>query len=252
MLARWSPSRPSPRGSRFWPAIVISVGEQEAKGAGGGDGLPRLPPGRHGLDRDFVTRNQHDRLTAGMITVVAERGYGPATIGQICGAAGVSRRTFYSYFSDKEDCYLDALARFLDHLSATLREAAASAEDWPAALRARVAAMLSVFSTNPDLVHLGWIAPQRAGQALLPVYHRNVEQILDLLSEGRPAETTRSPSPLVQRAVAGGLMASIALRVEAEESPQLGELLPDLVEFFLAQYLGREEAVSAVADLIPG
>lgn len=229
---------------------MIRVGEREPKEASGDERLPRLPPGRHGLDRDFVTRNQRDRLTAGIIAVVAERGYGQATIAEICNAAGVSRRTFYSYFSDKEDCYLDALARFLDHLSGALAEAAANADDWPSALRARVAALLSVFSANPDLVRFGWIAPLRAGHALLPVYHRNVEQILDLLDEGRPSEVARSPSPLVQRAVTGGLMATIALRVETEEPPRLEELLPDLVEFFLAQYLGREEALGAVADLI--
>lgn len=228
------------------------MGEPEAKGASVGDGLPRLPPGRHGLDRDFVTRNQRDRLTAGIIAVVAERGYVPATIAEICSAAGVSRRTFYAYFADKEDCYLDALARFLDHLSGALREAAADTGDWPAAVRARVAAMLSVFSANPDLVPFGWVAPLRAGQALLPVYHRNVAQVLDLLAEGGPAETTRAPSPLVQRAVVGGLMASIALRVETEDSPRFDDMLPDLVGFFLAQYLGQGEAAGAVADLVRG
>lgn len=227
-----------------------SVGERESKGASVEEGLPRLPPGRHGLDRDFVTRNQRDRLTAGIIAVVGQRGYGSATIAQICAAAGVSRRTFYSYFADKEDCYLDALVRLLDHLSGALREAEADAASWPAAVRARLAALLSIFSANPDLVRFGWIAPLRAGQALLPVYHRNVEHLLDLLDKGRPPGTTREPSPVIQQAVTGGMIAAIAIRIESEEARRLNELLPDLVEFFLAQFLGREDAVGAVADLI--
>ncbi len=61
-------------------------------------GLHRLPPGRHGLPRDFVAQNQRDRLAAGTIAAVAERGYNETTIGDIAAAAGVSRRTFYVYF----------------------------------------------------------------------------------------------------------------------------------------------------------
>jgi AcrR family transcriptional regulator len=226
------------------------VREPDPKGASAGEGLPRLPPGRHGLDRDFVTKNQRDRLTAGIIAVVGRRGYGVATIAQICEEAGVSRRTFYSYFGGKEDCYLDALARILDYLSSEMSSAEEKTPDWATAVRARLAAMLNAFSANPDLVRFGWIAPLRAGQALLPVYHRNVEYILDLLRAGRPAETSRTPSPVVQQAVVGGMMASVALRVESEEQPRLTELLPDLTEFFLAQYLGQAEAVGAVTDLI--
>ena len=49
-----------------------------AKDREGGDaaagGLGRLPPGRHGLSREFVTENQRNRLTAGMIAAVAEHG----------------------------------------------------------------------------------------------------------------------------------------------------------------------------------
>ena len=226
------------------------MGESDPKGASSEGGLPRLPPGRHGLDRDFVTKNQRDRLTVGIIAVVGQHGYGAATIAQICGEAGVSRRTFYSYFGSKEDCYLDALDRVLDHLSGALREAEEGATDWTSAVRARVAAMLDVFAANPDLVRFGWIAPLRAGHALLPTYHRNVKYILELLSEGRPTESIRDPSSVIQQAVVGGMMGSIALRVETQEPPRLTELLPDLVEFFLALYLGQEEAVGAVSDLI--
>lgn len=224
--------------------------ESDSNEANLGERLPRLPPGRHGLNRDFVTQNQRDRLTAGIIAVVGQRGYGMATITQICAEAGVSRRTFYSYFGSKEDCYLDSLDRVMEYLAGELGEAGTDAVDWPAAVRARVTAILSVFSANPDLIRFGFIAPLRAGQALVPIYHRNVDRVLELLDDGRPAETSRDPSRLIQQAVVGGMMATIALRVDTEKSSELTELLPDLVELFLAQYLGREEAVGAVIDLV--
>src|SRR3954451_6443763 len=78
--------------------------------------LARLPPGRHGLPRDFVVQNQRDRLAAGIIAAVSEFGYHETTITQIAPAAGVSRRTFYSYFESKEECYFDAFGQIADHL----------------------------------------------------------------------------------------------------------------------------------------
>jgi hypothetical protein len=63
-------------------------------------GLPRLPPGRHGLPREFVVENQRQRIAAGMIEVVVERGYLATTVTQVVAAAGVSRRTFYNYYAE--------------------------------------------------------------------------------------------------------------------------------------------------------
>ncbi len=105
--------------------------------------LARLPPGRHGLPRDFVVQNQRDRLTAGMIAVVAERGYHAATITGIAAAAGVSRRTFYAYFDSKEACYLATYDTIVEHLSEISAEAAAGITPVPSvrpsALRRRPA-----------------------------------------------------------------------------------------------------------------
>ena len=89
--------------------------------------LAKLPPGRHGLPREFVTQNQRDRLAAGTIAVVAERGFNAATITQICAAAGVSRRTFYAYFSSKEECFFAAYDTIAEHLRVATDAATAAA-----------------------------------------------------------------------------------------------------------------------------
>ena len=65
-----------------------------------------LPPGRHGLPRDFVSRNQRHRLLTAVAWSVAERGYNATTVANITKAASVSRRTFYEHFADKEACFL--------------------------------------------------------------------------------------------------------------------------------------------------
>lgn len=79
----------------------VEVEPLEAEGADSPT-LSKLPPGRHGLPRDFVLENQRARLLAGTARAVYDHGYAAATIEQITAAAAVSRRTFYEHFDGKD------------------------------------------------------------------------------------------------------------------------------------------------------
>jgi AcrR family transcriptional regulator len=68
----------------------------------------RLPSGRHGLTREAVVASQRGRLIDAMAQVVAEKGYAATTVADVVERAGVSRRTFYEQFADKEACFLAA------------------------------------------------------------------------------------------------------------------------------------------------
>jgi AcrR family transcriptional regulator len=208
-------------------------------------GLPRLPPGRHGLAREFVVKNQRDRLTAGIIAVVAEHGYHDATVAQICAAAGVSRRTFYSYFSSKEECYLQAFDLIGEHLTEALAEAGSDGDGWPGRVRARLEAMLAIFAANPDLVRFTLIAPLRAGGDIAAHQGVALERILAALTAGiSDGKEAARPSPAIEQAVMGGMAGVVKRKVEAGEGERLPELLPDLVELFLIPYIGRDAAVA--------
>jgi AcrR family transcriptional regulator len=213
--------------------------------AGDASGLHRLPPGRHGLERDFVVRNQRDRLTAGIIAVVGERGYREATISQICAAAGVSRRTFYGYFDSKEQCFGEAFDRIAEHLESALA-AADQESEWPTRVRARLEVLLGIFAANPDILRFSWIAPLRAGDAIADYHRLALESLLQMLLAEKPARGLRQPSQVVEHAVAGGMMALMAARVERGDGSSLPDLLPDLLELFLTPYLGRAAAVQAL------
>src|SRR5262245_1692817 len=70
--------------------------------------LERLPRGRHGLTREEVANQQRTRILAATVDAVAERGYVETRVVDIIKTAGVSRKTFYELFEDKEDCFLAA------------------------------------------------------------------------------------------------------------------------------------------------
>jgi AcrR family transcriptional regulator len=214
----------------------------------GGDppGLPRLPPGRHGLRREFVEQNQRQRITAGIIAAVAEKGYHETTITDIAAAAGLSRRTFYGYFSSKEECFFSAY----DEVGTYLREAAAAAVDpggeWAEQARARLASMLAIFAANPDLARFCLLAPPRAGGSLATHYRLALSHALADFTAGMPPPPASRPiSAAAEQALVGGVAALIVRRVEAGEGETLPELLPELVELTLTPYLGREQALRA-------
>jgi AcrR family transcriptional regulator len=68
----------------------------------------RLAPGPQGLKRSEVEQAQRERLIAAMTHVSATFGYEEATVERVLAEAGVSRRTFYELFDDREDCFLAA------------------------------------------------------------------------------------------------------------------------------------------------
>ncbi len=206
-------------------------------------GLSRLPPGRHGLPREFVKQNQRDRLTAGTIAAIAEHGYEDATISQIVAAAGLSRRTFYGYFKTKEACYLAACEEVVGHLREVAREAAEDGPDWPQMVRARLSAALETFAANLDLGVLLLIAPSRAGGAVGERYRAGLERAYAELAAGAPKGT--APSRAVEVGLMGGVAALVIREIEAGGDPT--DLLPDLTQLVLAPYLGPVEA-RAVAN----
>jgi AcrR family transcriptional regulator len=219
------------------------VSESDKPAGGAGEGLPRLPPGRHGLPRSFVVKNQRDRLVAGIIQVVAERGYHPATISQIAAAAGVGRRTFYSFFATKQDAFLASYELVSDFLFASMVEAGEGKRGWPARVRAELEALLEVFAANPDLVRFALIAPPAAGGEIAVAYRGFLERLLEVLGERRP-KSVRRPTEAAEHGLIGGLAALLVDKVKAGEGERLSELAPDILELVLTPYLGRQRALA--------
>jgi len=208
--------------------------------------LPRLPPGRHGLPREFVVENQRQRIAAGMIAAVSAKGYHDATISDIAAAAGLSRRTFYGYFKTKEDCFYDTYEMVGSFLLEAIGEAGGEERAWAGRVRARLAALLDAFAANPDLASFELGVPPAAGGDLAARGHAFLDRLLEALLAGQP-KSARQPSQATVQSLAGGLAALVLAKVEAGEGEQLGALLPDLVELLLTSYLGREKAAAEAA-----
>jgi AcrR family transcriptional regulator len=207
--------------------------------------LSRLPPGRHGLPREFVTRNQRERLIAGLAEAVAEHGYAGTTIAHITKHAAVSRRTFYEHFSSKDECFVAAYDMVMSELNQRVGEAFEQEEEWPEAVRAGIAAMLDFLTAEPHLARLSMVEALVAGPVVVERYDAAIQNLVPYFEagrEGRPAEVLEGLSPTTEEALVGGMVSLISRRIFADRTGELEALLPDLVEFALTPYLGSAAA----------
>lgn len=207
--------------------------------------LARLPPGRHGLPREFVTHNQRERLIAGIAEAIAENGYSGTTIAHITRAAAVSRRTFYEHFSSKDECFVAAYDTVMKELQERVSGAFDEQDEWPKAIRAGIGAMLEFLAAEPNLARLCMVEALVAGPAVVERYDAAIQSFVPYFQEGRKGrskEVLSRLSPTTEEALVGGMVSLISRRIIAGKAEELEELLPDLVEFTLTPYLGSAEA----------
>lgn len=206
--------------------------------------LGPLPAGRHGFSREQVAHNQRERLIAGLASAVAERGYQAVTITDITKQARVSRRVFYENFEGKDECFLAAFDVVVGHISELAAEAIAPLKAWPERAVAAARAVLAFFAAEPDLARLCLVESQAAGPAVSARFHEAVHEVVPFLELGRPErESARELPPTTEESTLGALVMLVSRKVAAGEASQLEDLLPDVVEFILAPYLGADEAI---------
>lgn len=193
--------------------------------------LAKLPPGRHGLPREFVLHNQRERLIAGLARAIAEHGYAGTTVAHITRSAAVSRRTFYEHFSSKEEGFAAAYETIMERLRERVSAAYGEVDDWPRAIRAAIAAMLGFFASQPDFARLCMVEALVAGPVVVERYDAVVQSFAPYFREGRDPEDPDRLSPTMEEALVGGMVSLISRRIVAGKAEELVELLPNLVEF---------------------
>ena len=129
----------------------------------------RLPSGRHGLTREAVAASQRGRILDAMAQAVADKGYPATTVADVVERAGVSRRTFYEQFGDKEACFLAtydaALAVVLGRIHTAVE--AAPSNGWRTRARAGVEAFLALLASEGAFARALQVEILTAGPAAL-------------------------------------------------------------------------------------
>jgi AcrR family transcriptional regulator len=196
------------------------------------DAAPPLPRGRHAAPREVVWRSQRGRLLAAMAVAVAEKGYAGVVVADVIAQAGVSRKTFYEHFENKEQCFLAAydagVQLILDAIDAAIREAS---PDPLSIARAGTRAYLETLAANPAFARTFLVEVLGAGPQALArrsrVHARFAEQLETIhRAAGGPAD---APG-YVFRACVGAIHELVTDHVIHRGAQTLPELLDALVE----------------------
>lgn len=128
----------------------------------------RLPPGRHKLARDTVLTSQRERIHRAAFEQIAAHGYHGTSVAAIVAAAGVSRRTFYEFFPNKQDCFRAACDFFVAALDTELRMRAASLDTrhWRTLVHDSLELYLAALADHPSAAQALHVETLVAGREL--------------------------------------------------------------------------------------
>jgi AcrR family transcriptional regulator len=210
----------------------------------------KLSGGPHGIPRPVVSKIQRDRLMRAMAKTVAQYGYQDTTVRRLLGRAGLSRRTYYELFEDKEACFLAAYDGAVEMLVRRVIAAYESREDWPERAAAGLAALLETLAAEPALARLSLVDIGNAGPAAQRRYRAAIQRLTPLFEEGRDyAPGGRALPANTSRMAIGGVTGLIADELVAGRAEQLPGLLSDVLFATLVPYIGPDAAAREVERL---
>jgi AcrR family transcriptional regulator len=207
--------------------------------------MEKLPAGRHKLPREVVLNSQRERLVQAMAECCAEKGYAETTIYDIVSRAGVSKRSFYANFENKEECFEAAVDRFLTLVNEVVADARADeGKPWVEMVRDAIRGLLETLAARPELTKLAFLETLAAGPTAYDRYSAGERVLISLFELGREVapEDLETP-PRAARAALGGAQALVVDQLIAERTDRLPDLLPDMLYIALVPYLGQEEAL---------
>jgi AcrR family transcriptional regulator len=229
-------------------------------------GWPFAEAERHADGHEQLSQIQRARILAAMTDVVSREGVGRATAARVVACSGVSRRTFYEQFVDREDCFLAAFDHAIERIAAVVVPAYREPLKWHERVRAGLAQLLWFLEGEPNVARLVVVEALGAGPRALEHRRQGIAQIVAVVdSEGREAKAGEGPPPLTGEGVVGGVLSLIHARlapgatltrrrgsstdpVHPDGSSGLGEvgllveLLNPLVSMIVSPYLGPAAA----------
>jgi len=205
-----------------------------------------------GVGREKVSEIQRARILAAMTEVAAERGAANVTVAHVVGRSGVSRRTFYELFEDRETCFLAAFEDAAAQIAGRVVPAWDSQKRWRDRVRGALTELLEFLDEEPEVGRLFIVETLAGGPLALKRRARVIETVKRALDEGHGERGSREPPPLTAEGVIGAVSSVLHARLtEAEPTPGAGttsfvELLGPLMGMIVLPYEGVAAATREI------
>jgi AcrR family transcriptional regulator len=193
-----------------------------------------------------------------LVEVAREYGAARVTVTHIVTRSGVSRRTFYELFEDRDACFLATLDHALERAAARVLPAFAEAPGpWRERMRVGLLALLRFLEDEPALGEMCIVDPLGAGPLAVERRALMVRTLVDVVDGGRAdAKTTWKPSRLIAEGVVGGVLSVLYGRLaehgsRSSSTEPMTALLNPLMGMIVLPYLGPAGAAREMARAVP-
>lgn len=195
------------------------------------------------LPHGGVMETQRGRLVSAAVEVVEEIGYSRMTVAHVIGRAKVSRKTFYEFFADREDCFLAAFEQALSQPRLRASEAYEGEAGWREGIRSALATLLLFIDEEPARARLCVIEALGAGERVLERRSQLLAELAEVIDRGRLAtRANRNPPEITAEGVVGAIFAVVHTRVLEGGKESLTDLLGPLMSMIVLPYLGATAA----------
>jgi AcrR family transcriptional regulator len=182
-----------------------------------------------------VAESQRERLLVAMADATAEKGYANVAVADVIERAGVSRRSFYEHFSNKEECFLAAYDAGVDGMLEEIAAAEAGAASLLESARAGTEVYLQILADNPAFARTFLIEVLGAGRAALERRDAVHERFAQRMAEAHAAMSDAvgglpTPAPYIFRAAVGAIHELVIDRLLKEGAAALPALLEPILE----------------------
>jgi AcrR family transcriptional regulator len=190
----------------------------------------QLRGGPGGPPPSIVERVQRDRLFRALAVVAAEKGYAATTVAHILQRARISRRTFYSLFTAKEDCFLAAYREAMDDAVEAVRTNCDQDGDAAGRIRRATHVLAERCRDEPAIANLCVVEVLGAGPAGHAARAESMDRFVELLEpQLRELGHDGSSIGIQTRALVGVLTETIYDRLSRKDVDGLPELVDEMI-----------------------
>jgi AcrR family transcriptional regulator/DNA-binding MarR family transcriptional regulator len=204
-----------------------------------------------------VEEVQRTRILEAMAEMTVDWGVGAVTVSHVVARAGVSRRTFYELFGDREACLLAAFDLGVERARARIEPAYTAQSRWRDGIRVGLAGFLSFLEDEPALGRLCVVHSLGGGTEVLNRRAEVLGALAEVIDRGRTEGTAgrEQLSAVIAEGVVGAVLSVIYTRLQgSEEGPDeqpLIELFGVLMNLILLPYLGPGAARRELTRPVP-
>ncbi|HEX3692707.1 MAG TPA: TetR/AcrR family transcriptional regulator [Solirubrobacteraceae bacterium] len=201
-----------------------------------------------GAGQAQLAQIQRARVLTGMFEAVDERGAADVTVADVVARSGVSRRTFYELFEDRDACFLAALDDALAMAAARVVPAYLAQSKWADRVRASLVALLRFLDDEPTIGRLLLCASLSGGRVVSARRNEVVAQLVAVVEQGRRDCRDASALPeLTGEGTVGAVLAIVHRNLEGEQRAPLTALANNLMAMIALPYLGVAAAKRELA-----